>query len=595
MNPWDKDAPWINALRISKEAKQALWTQVQAGNVTENEAESYNWGVFTDIANFMRWVKAGRVEGTPVGDLQKAQTDIETIRKRIDTTDATITSYEEALVASKTDNIKIGKRTLKRDKATADLEKLRDNRKFLSESLDDIVKKVNITNRELFDRQQYADSWWQRYERTKNVEDFKQWQIASAAVGAQAVSAVNIPGPNVRVGFGETGTVRQPPISARTDAMGRTGFGAGPSTTGVTTPPVTTTTSTTGAAAAPKPVTRKDVTAGLTAAGLADTPENRATVRADLEAKQTGKPTAPTASWEELVAQQAGEYAYLLDPKYEGVPDLLRKAVQQGWFKSQEGLAQFVQELKKTPYGLNTTKAQQAFDLKTPAEKQLAVQKQIDAIRAEYGEIQFDQSTLEEVAGVAARNGSTGVDLGRLVYRAAFKRGAAAPTFTAPTAAKTALGGADADRIRAIYRAYAQRPDDEQIARILAQEVDPASGVVMTEDMLRNNLRDLAKVSYKPFADLLDRGVSVQTIFAPYQQIAASVLERSADQVALVDDRGVPTKFATALMGKEPMSLTDWISELKSKDTYGWQFTNEAKQQTSNLVMKLEKDFGFRA
>jgi hypothetical protein len=167
--------------------------------------------------------------------------------------------------------------------------------------------------------------------------------------------------------------------------------------------------------------------------------------------------------------------------------------------------------------------------------------------------------------------------------------------FTAPTAAKTALGGADADRIRAIYRAYGQRPDDEQISRILAQDTDPASGVVMTEDMLRNNLRDLAKVSYKPFADLLDRGVSVETIFSPYQRIAASVLEQSPDQVALIDENGVPTKFASALMGKEPMSLTDWITTLKSDNKYGWQFTNEAKQQATNLVMSLEKAFGYRA
>lgn len=344
-----------------------------------------------------------------------------------------------------------------------------------------------------------------------------------------------------------------------------------------------------GAAAAPKKVTRANVTAELAKRGLPDTPENRATVRAELEG------TKAKASWEELVAQQAGEYAYLLDPKYEGVPELLRKAVEQKWFASEEGKAQFLQEFKKTAYAQNTTKLQQAFDVKTPAEKQSAIQKAINDIRAEYGEIQFDQAALEEVAGVAARNGSTGIDLGRLVYRAAFKRGAAAPTFTAPTAAKTALGGSDADRIRAIYRAYGQRPDDDQIARILAQEVDPASGVVMTEDMLRNNLRDLAKVSYKPFADLLDRGVSVQTIFSPYQQIAASVLEQAPDQVALIDDRGVPTKFATALMGKEPMSLTDWITTLKSDNKYGWQFTNEAKQQATNLVMDLEKAFGYRA
>jgi hypothetical protein len=339
-------------------------------------------------------------------------------------------------------------------------------------------------------------------------------------------------------------------------------------------------------------VTRAEVTAGLKAAGLADTRENRAKVRADLQAKKSG---AATSTWEELVAQQADEYAYLLDPKYEGVPELLRKAVENNWFETEQGKAQFLQELKKTPYGLNTTRTQQAFDVKTPAEKQLAVQKAIDSIRTEYGDIQFDQAALEEVATTAARNGSSGVDLGRLVYRAAFKRGAAAPTFTAPTAAKTALRGEDADRIRAIYRAYGQRPDDQQISRILAQETDPASGVVMTEDMLRNNLRDLAKVTYKPFADLLDRGVSVETIFSPYQRIAASVLEQSPDQVALVDENGVPTKFASALMSKEPMSLTDWITTLKSDDKYGWQFTNEAKQQATNLVMSLEKAFGYRA
>ena len=155
--------------------------------------------------------------------------------------------------------------------------------------------------------------------------------------------------------------------------------------------------------------------------------------------------------------------------------------------------------------------------------------------------------------------------------------------------------GEDVARVRAIYRAYGQKADDQQIARILAGEVDPASGVVMTEDMLRNNLRDIAKVSYKPFADLLDRGISVETIFQPYKQIAASVLEKTPDEVELINASGKPSQFASALMMKEPMSLTDWITTLKSDERYGWQFTSEAKQQATSLVMDLEKTFGFRA
>jgi hypothetical protein len=73
------------------------------------------------------------------------------------------------------------------------------------------------------------------------------------------------------------------------------------------------------------------------------------------------------------------------------------------------------------------------------------------------------------------------------------------------------------------------------------------------------------------------------------------VLEKSTDEVALTNANGVPTEFATALMGEKPMSLTDWITRLKSDERYGWQFTSEAKQKATNLVMDLEKAFGFRA
>lgn len=376
-------------------------------------------------------------------------------------------------------------------------------------------------------------------------------------------------------------------VTPTTDAAQRIGFTPIKATEEPTPPPPPTGTS---AGKPGKKITKSDVDAALVVANLTDTPENRKKVREQLKAGKSIKPS----NWEALVAEQAGEYAYLLGPEFEGVPELLRKAVEQDWFSSEQGKAQFIQELKKTPYGLNTSTKQQQFDLKTAGNKKVDIQTNIDRIRTQYGEIQFDQATLEEIAGTAARNGASDIELGRLVYRAAFKRGAVSPDLTSPIAAKTALGGDDAARIKAIYRSYGVRADDEQVARILAGQPEPTTGTVMTEDMLRTNLRDLAKVSYQPFADLLDRGLSVQTIFSPYQQIAASTLEKSANDVALTDANGTPTQFASALMGEKPMSLTDWITKLKSDDKYGWQFTSEAKQQASNLVMELEKAFGYR-
>jgi hypothetical protein len=433
--------------------------------------------------------------------------------------------------------------------------------------------------------------------------------IAAMETGAPAVSIGGTSDPLAykMLTPQETGTL----AAQRTDIAGRTGF-ATPGQRTVVTPggspvggpvqgppspfldadgkPIQTDKEPIPVGAAVTTVKKADVDAALATSGLPDTPANRKQIREDLKA---GK--KPQVDWETRVRAEAGEYAYLLDPKFEGVPELLRKAVDKDWFDTPEGEKQFLQEFAKTPYALNADANQEKFDLSDAGTKRSLIEAQIDNIRSQYGEIQFDQTTLEEVATTAARNKSTNIELGRLVYRAAFKRGAAQPAFGESVAAKTALGGEDVARVRAIYRAYGQTADDQTIARVLAGEVDPASGVVMTEDMLRNNLRDIAKVSYKPFADLLDRGISVETIFQPYKQIAANVLEKTPDEVELIDASGKPSQFASALMMKEPMSLTDWITTLKSDERYGWQFTSEAKQKATSLVMDLEKAFGFRA
>lgn len=341
-----------------------------------------------------------------------------------------------------------------------------------------------------------------------------------------------------------------------------------------------------GGSAKPAKVTKSDVDDGLVTYGLTDTPENRTFVRNQLKQGKT-----ISKNWETLVEQQAGEYAYLLQGQFgQDVGDLLRRAVSQEWFKSDEGKKEFLDQFRRTEYYKTTTQKQQLFDKKTSGDKTASIQAEVDRIRSNYGEIQFDEMALNELAQTAARNGSSDTELGRLVYRKAFQRGQ-----VAPAAAETAIRSADADRVRAIYRAYGQRANDDEIRRILAQEADPATGTVMTEDMLRNQLRDTAKVTFGQFADMIDRGISVEKIFSPYQQVAAGVLERTPEEISLVGENGVPTMYSEALMGEKPMSLTEWVRKLKVDPKYGYQFTNEAKQQVTNLVVDLEKAFGYRA
>lgn len=589
MNPWDNDAPWINSLRISKEAKQALWSQVQAGNVTENEAQSYNWGLFTTIADFIKTTFNSRVTGVPVGELQKAYADLQTIRTRIDTTDQEANAINKALTASKTDNVKVGKRTYSRERATEMLNDLQDNRKMLDDSLNKLLVRLQITNFDIKAQQDYAKGFWERYQRTKDPEDFKKYQQASGKLYDQVISEVNKPGPTVRAGVGESNVVRQPPISARTDAMGRTGFGASSATGGGPTPTPTAagTVAAGTAAAAPAggPVTKGQVNAALAASGLPDTPENRKSIRADLKA---GK--QPMGDWLTVFKQEFPQYQYLLDEKTFGadMTALLQRAVTEKWYDSDQLETLMTQNFAGTQYAKNTTTAQQNFDKLTPANKQAQIDQFKLLVQQSFGNLQFDDATLTNIATKAARDNRQGKALELYVYQESFAKPVGGTEFAQPTAATRALTSSAADEIRQIGRDYGSRVTDQEVQDVLTGKT--------TIDSLRQTYKMAAKRWYKGAADDIDAGVTVEQLFRPYKQYAAAILGKPIDQIDLIDANGAPTIYASALEGADgPMSISEWTQKLKSDDRFGWQFTDEAKQKATSLVMNLEKAFGFRA
>ena len=586
MNPWDNDAPWINSLRIPKEAKQALWTQVQAGNITENEAESYNWGLFTNIADFLRTTFNSRVTGVPVGELQKAYTDLETIRTRIDTTDSEIAAFESALTASKTDNIKVGNRTYDRDRATELFNDLRDNRKMLDDSLNKLLVRMKITEFDIQARKDYAEGFWKRYQSTKDPEDFKKWQEASKGTIEQAVSAVNRPGPTVRAGVGGVARTTLTPAQALTEEQMRTEAAAGRVTT--TTPTGAPSPAGAAGAAAPAggPVTKAQVNAALAASGLPDTPENRKAIRADLKA---GK--QPTGDWLTIFKQQFPQYTYLLDETQFGadMTALLQRSVTEKWFENPEQAKVLMEQgFSGTQYAKNTTTAQQNFDKLTPANKQAQIDQFKLLVQQSFGNLQFDDATLTNIATKAARDNRQGKALELYVYQESFAKPVGAVGFAQPTAATRALTSSAADQIRQIGRDYGSRVTDQEVEDVLTGKT--------TIDSLRQTYKMAAKRWYKGAADDIDAGVTVEQLFRPYKQYAAAILGKPLEQIDLIDASGAPTIYASALEGTDgPMSISEWTQKLKSDDRFGWQFTDEAKQKATGLVMSLEKAFGFRA
>lgn len=86
--------------------------------------------------------------------------------------------------------------------------------------------------------------------------------------------------------------------------------------------------------------------------------------------------------------------------------------------------------------------------------------------------------------------------------------------------------------------------------------------------------------------NLLDQGVDLDTIFSPYKQTMASILEINPNAISVND----PT-LRMAIGPDKEMSIYDFQNALR-KDAR-WQYTNNAKESVSNSVQKVLKDFGF--
>lgn len=103
-------------------------------------------------------------------------------------------------------------------------------------------------------------------------------------------------------------------------------------------------------------------------------------------------------------------------------------------------------------------------------------------------------------------------------------------------------------------------------------------------------IRDAAKTAFNVsdrVGALMDQGVNLETIYSPYKNVMASILEINPQTVSLKDlsDKGV-------FGAKEEMSLYDFQKALR-KDAR-WQYTQNAREEVSNSVLGVLRDFGFQ-
>ena len=107
-------------------------------------------------------------------------------------------------------------------------------------------------------------------------------------------------------------------------------------------------------------------------------------------------------------------------------------------------------------------------------------------------------------------------------------------------------------------------------------------------ETFKNTIRGAAKLGLPDkVANLLDQGLDLKDIYAPYRNVMASVLEVAPDSINL-DDK----TLRMAIGPEKEMSIYDFQRQLR-KDAR-WQYTNNAREEASDSVLKVLRDFGFQ-
>lgn len=107
-------------------------------------------------------------------------------------------------------------------------------------------------------------------------------------------------------------------------------------------------------------------------------------------------------------------------------------------------------------------------------------------------------------------------------------------------------------------------------------------------DIFKQMIRDVAKRGYpESVTKLMDQGIDLETIYAPYKRTMASVLELNPEVISFDDP-----VLRSAIGPDKEMPIYDFQRALR-KDSR-WQYTNNAREEVASITQKILQDFGFQ-
>jgi hypothetical protein len=276
-----------------------------------------------------------------------------------------------------------------------------------------------------------------------------------------------------------------------------------------------------------------------------------------------------------VVQQFSPAFSYLLEPGSifgDDVAAVLAKAVREDYTSEK-----LVGELRTTNYFKTTEAAARQFDALLDQDKQVQIDAKKNKLRSLVGSLNLTEEQFSQVAATAARRGLDDTTATQLLYSAAFTAG------TKPVMETTGVA-----RVRQLAKSYNYDITADEIQSVLTNR-PMSNGMVMSETDLVNKMRANIKGVMPQLADQIDSGLTLDDIAGNYRKYAASVLEKDPNQINMFEG-----PFLKAFGNKETgqLSLGEWVQTLKSDPSFGWQYTEGANQQATDIGLTLARAFG---
>lgn len=286
--------------------------------------------------------------------------------------------------------------------------------------------------------------------------------------------------------------------------------------------------------------------------------------------KKSPSAAVAVVDWKPKFREMFPAQSWLLDldsTKYSGLFKLLETGVKDQMWSTTESQQRFAAQLQGTDFYV---------ELKT--------NNTVKNIKSLVGDLGFDAVPFNTFLKDTMNFGWKDDTLKQKVYEEAFRKDPITGNYINASTVERVRKSTPYLTVASIGKSFFSTVSDSTIAGVL-------TGSMIQDDVVRQQ-RELAKGKYGHLSNLIDQGLSLTDISDSYKTQASKLLERDPNSIDM--SQGVYSQaFDFGEEGKKRlMSTSEWERKLRSDASFGWDKTQNARDEARALASSISQAFG---